>query len=380
MPRPVFRPVLLLIFFAAFVPIRAQECAPPPIAVDSNIYNIFSPEQEMVFGELTYQHMSGDLRFVRDAELEAYVRGIGAKLVKHLPPTGLKFQFFIVDLPDANAFNIPGGYVFVSRKLIGFANDEDELAGVIAHELGHATVRHAASDMSELFKKILNVTRLGDQKDVAEKYNLFLERQRTKRIEERTDHESAQQLQADRIGLFAMIAAGYDPNAFGSFFARLVEEKTSNRFSEIFGKSKPENKRLREMIRTLDKTPAQCRESRQRTASREFLQWQAAVISYREVNKELLAGLVWKKELTPKLRSDISHFAFSPNGKLLLAQDDFAITVIQREPLQVLLQIPATASRNAEFTADGQFVVFGSENLRYEKWSLADKNRLKFVS
>jgi hypothetical protein len=313
------------------------------------------------------------VRFVRDPKLEAYVNEIGAKLVKHLPPIGIKFQFFIVDLPDANAFNTPGGFVYVSRKLIGFAHNEDELAGVIAHELGHATVRHSASDMSELLKKVLNVTRLGDRKDVTDKYNLLLERQRTKDIPERRDHESGQQQQADRIGLFAMISAGYDPDAFGNFFARLVEEKTSNRFSEIFGKSKPENKRLREMIKIVERLPADCRDSRQATASENFLQWQAAVISYRSVNKEQLTGLVWKKELTPKLRSDISHFDFSNDGKLFLAQDDFAITVIQREPLQVVLQIPATDSRNAAFTADGQFVVFGSENLRYEKWSLAEK-------
>lgn len=373
MPRPLFFLALALSFGIAAAPTRAQSCAPPAIVVDSNTYNIFTPEQEMIFGELTYQHMAGEMRFVRDPELERYLRDIGAKLVKHLPPIGLKFQFFIVDLPDANAFNIPGGYVFVSRKLIGFANSEDELAGVIAHELGHATVRHAASDMSELLKKVLNVTRLGDRKDVADKYNLFLERQRTKDIGERPNHESAQQLQADRIGLFSMMAAGYDPNAFGTFFNRLVEEKTSNRFSEIFGKSKPENKRLREMIKLLDRLPAECRDSRSAAASQSFLQWQADVISYRQANKEQLAGLIWKKELTPKLRSDISHFAFSADGKLFLAQDDFAITVIQREPLQVLLQIPSTDSRNAEFTSDGQFVVFGSENLRYEKWSLAEK-------
>jgi WD40 repeat protein len=374
MPRTLFLLSLFLcLVVAAASPLRAQDCAPPPITVDSSVYNIFTPEQEMIFGDLTYQQMSGDMRFIRDPELEGYLRAIGAKLVKHLPPTGLKFQFFIVDLPDANAFNIPGGYVFVSRKLIGFANNEDELAGVVAHELGHATVRHAASDMSELLKKLLNVTRLGDRKDVADKYNLLLERARTKDIPERRGHESTQQLQADRIGLFAMIAAGYDPDAFGSFFARLVEEKTTNRFSEIFGKSKPENKRLREMIKIVEQMPASCRDSRHATASETFLQWQANVISYRSLNQEQLAGLVWKKELTPKLRSDISHFAFSQDGKLLLAQDDFAITVIQREPLKVVLQIPATDSRNAEFTADGQFVVFGSENLRYEKWSLAEK-------
>src|SRR4029078_8216416 len=108
---------------------------------------------------------------------------------------------------------------------IAFAKTEDELAGVMAHELGHATVHHAAGDMSELFKKILNVTQLGDRKDVTDKYNLLLERERTKNLSQGESHESAQQLEADRIGLFAMVAAGYDPNAFKEFVSRLVEEK-----------------------------------------------------------------------------------------------------------------------------------------------------------
>ena len=73
--------------------------------------------------------------------------------MRHLPPTGLKFQFFIIDIPTANAFNTPGGYVFLSRKLIAFAKTEDELAGVMAHELGHATVRHGANDISSFSKR-----------------------------------------------------------------------------------------------------------------------------------------------------------------------------------------------------------------------------------
>jgi hypothetical protein len=380
MPKNLILFVLLISFCFGSGSVAAQDCAPPAITIDSSIYNIFSPEQEMLFGELTYQHMAGDMRFVRDPELEAYLRDIGAKLVRHLPETGLKFQFFIVDLPDANAFNIPGGYVFVSRKLIGFANNEDELAGVIAHELGHATVRHAAADISSMLKAVLNVTQLGDRKDVIEKYNLLLDRQKTKTTGRRPDREAGEQLQADRIGLFAMIAAGYDPNSFASMFGRLVEQKpkAGNWFTDLFAQPKPAEKRLREMARLTEKIPPQCRAARPSNASETFLKWQAAVVSYRDNNrKEDLAGLVWKRALAPKLRSDISHFAFSPNGKLFLAQDDFAITVIQRAPLQVLFQIPATESRNAEFTPDGQFIVFGSENLRYEKWSVADQKPIE---
>ena len=376
MPRRIFPLLLLLCIVICAVVASAQDCNPPAITANSHIYNIFSPEQEMVLGELNYQRMSGDSRFIQDEKLLAYVREIGAKLVRHLPPTGLKFQFFIIDMPTANAFNTPGGYVFISRKLISFTKTEDELAGVMAHELGHATVHHAAGDMSELLKKILNVTQLGDRKDITDKYNLFLERVRTKNVSQNEGHESEQQLEADRIGVFAMVAAGYDPSAFTEFFARLVEEKAKsggNWFTNVFGNSSPTEKRLREMIKVTEQLPAACRENRAANASETYLKWQADVVSFREsaINEEL-PGLMWKKELTPQLKSDISHFAVTQDGAYFLAQDDFAITVVQREPLKIAFQIPTTDARAASFTPDGQFVVFGTEGLRFEKWSVAE--------
>ena len=368
---------LLVLFCITIGPVvaSAQNCNPPAITANSQIYNIFSPEQEMIFGELNYQQMGGEMRFVYDEKLLAYVREIGDRLTRHLPPTGLKFQFFIIDLPSANAFNTPGGYVFLSRKLIAFTKTEDELAGVMAHELGHATVRHGAADISQLFKKILNVTTLGDRKDVTEKYNLLIERERTKRVQQSENHENAQQLEADRIGLFAMVAAGYDPNSFTEFFSRLVEEKATsgNWFTNIFGRSNPEQQRLREMIKATEHMPAACRENRAANASQRYLSWQADVVSFRQSQvAEELPGLLWKKELTPQLKSDISHFSVSHDGTNFLAQDDFAITVVQRNPLKILFQIPTTDARPATFTPDGRFVVFGTDGLRFEKWSIAD--------
>lgn len=352
----------------------AQNCNPPAITANSQIYNIFSPEQEMIFGELNYQQSAREMRFVQDEKLLAYVREIGNRLTRHLPPIGLKFQFFIIDIPSANAFNTPGGYVFLSRKLIAFTKTEDELAGVMAHELGHATVRHGAADISQLFKKILNVTTLGDRKDITEKYNLLIERERTKRVSQSENHENAQQLEADRIGLFAMVAAGYDPNSFTEFFSRLVEEKATsgNWFTNIFGRSNPEQQRIREMIKATEQLPAACRENRA-NASQQYLSWQADVVSFRQGQvAEELPGLLWKKELKPQLKSDISHFSVSHDGTNFLAQDDFAITVVQRNPLKILFQIPTTDARPATFTPDGKFVVFGTDGLRFEKWSIAD--------
>lgn len=356
--------------------VRAQDCKPPALVADTKSANLFTPEQEMIFGELTVQKMAGELRFVRDEALVAYVNAIGGKLAKHLPPSGLRFQFHIVELPETNAFNIPGGHVFLSRKLIAFVQNEDELAGVIAHELGHAVVRHGATDMSELLRKILGVNALGDRKDIIEKYNLLIERARTRSFTRRRDHENEQQLEADRAGIYAMVAAGYDPAAFSSFFDRLTESKgrTGGWVSDFFGKTRPEHKRLREMIRATEQLAPACREGRSAKATEDFLKWQADLVSFREAGrKEELPGLLWKKDLAPKLRSDVSHFAFSPDGNFLLAQDDFAITVIAREPLKVLFQIPIREADEASFTPDSRFVVFTTENLRYEKWNIAER-------
>src|ERR1043165_2664062 len=294
------RSVLLLVFvFSISLTIAAQDCDPPKSSIPTRSNNIFSPEQEMVLGDLTYQRLAHEMHFVRDPQLVAYVRGIGDRLIKHLPETGLKFHFFIIDIPEANAFDVPGGYIFISRKLIGFTNNEDELAGVMGHELGHAIVRHGASDMSVLFKKILNVTQVGDRKDIAEKFHLLIERQRTKTVARKTE-EDDEQLQADRVGLFALIASGYDPTAFAGFFGRLVETKgkTGNWFTDIFGKPKPEEKRLREMIKVTDQLPTQCRDQHRANATQEFLSWQADVVAYHELPaREDLTGLLWKKEL-----------------------------------------------------------------------------------
>ncbi len=172
-----------------------------------------------------------------------------------------------------------------------------------------------------------------------------------------------------------MVAAGYDPNAFSEFFSRLVEEKakSGNWFTNIFGRSTPTEKRLREMIKATEQFPAPCREKRSLNASESYLNWQADVVSFRQSQvAEELPALLWKRELSPQLKSDISHFAVSDDGTYFLTQDDFAITVIQRDPLKVKFQIPTTDARRASFTPDNLFVVFGTDGLRFEKWGIAE--------
>jgi predicted Zn-dependent protease len=79
-----------------------------------------------------------------DPELRAYVARVGARLARFAPESGFAYEFKIIDLVEPNAFALPGGFVYVSRGLLALASSEDELAAVMAHELGHAVARHSA--------------------------------------------------------------------------------------------------------------------------------------------------------------------------------------------------------------------------------------------
>lgn len=373
-------PIAALLLVTLSFSVKPQTCSPPAIVANAKSDNIFTAEQETIVGDMTAQKLAGEFRPFRDPALLAYVERIGASLVNHLPPTGLRFRFHIIDYPQANAFNIPGGHVYLTRKLVAFANSEDELASVIAHELGHAAVHHGAVDLSARMRQILKVSSLGDSKDVTDKYNLLIENARTKRVSSSRGHQNEQQLEADRIGFHAMVAAGYNPDASFSFFDRLTESegKTGSWFSELFGSTSPEQKRLREIAQATKQLPATCRDSRSAKASEEFLRWQADVIRFKGTDRpESIPGLIWKKELSPKLRSDVQKIKFSSDGKFLLVVDDFAITVIDRENLKALRQIPAEDVLYAYFAENNSQVVFTTDNLRFERWDIESGNALE---
>lgn len=371
--------VLFLVVVVSVSFAFGQTCDPPQIVANARTDNIFTPEQEMVLGELTLQRLSTEFRPIRDPQLLAYVESIGAKLLEKFPNTGLKYTFHIIEYPEANAFNIPGGHVFLTRKLIGFVTSEDELASVIAHELGHAAVRHGAQDISSAMKRVLGISTLGDRKDIVDKYNRLIENARTKRAPARRGHENEQQLEADKLGFFAMVAAGYDPNASFTFFDRLTESdgKTGSWFSDLFGNTRPEEKRLREISKATEQLPQSCRAGRRADGNAAFLQWQADVVRFTDAKRtEILPGLMWRKELEPKLRSDVNKLKYSADGKRLLVIDDFAVTVIDRESGRVTNQIQAEEVSEAYFVGDSQLVLL-TGNLRFERWDLNSSEALE---
>ena len=368
--------LLILMCTLISFPLKAQQrCQPPTPLTTSPEPNFFTEEQEVDLGDAIAEHIMHSFRVINDEEVTGYLTRIGERIIKHLPPSKLRFQFFLIDLPEANAFVLPGGRIYVSRKLIAFAQNEDELAGVISHEMGHLLARQGSIEMTHQMKEVLGVTGVTDRKDIFEKYNQLVENAARKPKAFKNDEEK-NQIVADTIGLYALASAGYDPQAHARLWDRFTESKgkTGGLLSDLFGTTKPEAKRLREMIKANGDLPAACIEARVANNSNEFQKWQAAVVSYTGLGgKESLHNVVSKTVLNPALRGQVTHLRFSPDGKYVLAQDDSGINVLSREPFAPLFRIEAPEASHAQFTPDSQDIIFYNSDLRVEVWNVADE-------
>ncbi len=376
---PRLAALLLVLTILHSVSAQQQPCTQPLTLPTATEPNIFSDEQEIFLGDAVAEYIQRNYRVIEHPEVTEYLTSIGQRLTKHLPINRLRFQFFLVDLPDANAFVLPGGRIFVSRKLVAAALTEDELAGVIAHELGHLVTHEGAINTTRLFKEVLGVTSVGDRHDIFEKYNQLIENANRKREAFRPQDREKGQLFADQAGMFALVAAGYDVEAMGRIWDRISEAqgKKGNWFTDLFGTTRPEQKRLREMVKAAESVPAECRLKTAATQPEVFAQWKAKVVAYSGPGrKELLHGVLSKQQLTPPLLSDIVHLRFSPDGAYILAQDDAGINVLSREPFAPLFRIDIDFDTYyANFTPDSKEIIFYSDNLRVERWSISEAQR-----
>ena len=145
----------------------------------------------------------------------------------------------------------------------------------------------------------------------------------------------------------------------------------------MFGATKPEQKRLRQLEAEVPSLPGPCGESRPSASPDDFVAWKTAVMNYSGLgHKESLHGVVLKQELDPPLRGDIHFLRFSPDGKYALAQDDSSIYVLSREPFSYLVRLDAAEAYPAMFSSDSQTISFYTTGLRVETWNLADQQRM----
>jgi predicted Zn-dependent protease len=165
------------------------------------------------------------LPLVDDPAVVGVVRRIGNRLVKALGPQEFDYQFFVVRAPSINAFAVPGGYVFVFSGLLARAETEDELAGVLAHEIGHVHAHHVEREQAAgqvwtaagllgillaAVNPVLGVGAMAAAQTAQLKFSREFEQE------------------ADFLGLRIAADAGFDPHSLGGFFGHLLAESRLN--------------------------------------------------------------------------------------------------------------------------------------------------------
>src|ERR1700752_2477634 len=129
-------------------------CAPGLWAQRSKLkppWNVYSPETDIQVGKQNAQILEKRLPLCNTPQVDAYLTKLGLKLVSKLPTRGVQYpwEFHCVNSKEINAFAMPGGFVFVNRGAIEAADNESQLAAVMAHEVSHVALRHGTAQASK---------------------------------------------------------------------------------------------------------------------------------------------------------------------------------------------------------------------------------------
>ncbi len=193
-----------------FISVPLQGVEPTPA---KPFYDPFTDEQEMALGRQAATETEKQMPILDQSLLTAYLNGLGQKVAQASRRPQLHYTFKIVNTDVVNAFSLPGGYIYVHRGLLDFVQNESELAGVLAHEVGHVVAYHSMSNVARDYwldqgmKQLKQAGMLDNQQivDILQKYGgpilLFVDRKFSR------EEES----EADMLGIYNAIRAGYDP-------------------------------------------------------------------------------------------------------------------------------------------------------------------------
>ncbi len=209
-------------------------------------FNLFSSQQDVELGKESATQVDKEFPLLTDPQVLRYINDLGRRLASLAPSNNSEYAwtFKVINSPEINAFALPGGYIYVDRGAIEAAEDEAQIAGVMAHESGHVVMRHGTHEASQallarapllILAGILGQTgsltaRLAEVGLSLGVNSILLKNSRSA------------ESQADEVGTYILYQAGYDPHAMVRFF-EIVEKKYPQETVQFFSDHPvPENR------------------------------------------------------------------------------------------------------------------------------------------
>lgn len=206
-------------FFLALLilPFFLSGCSTNPATGKQQFTALMSPAQENTVGASEHEKIIAQFGLYDNPAIAGYVQSIGTRVTQKTERPDVQYKFFVLDSPVVNAFALPGGYIYATRGLLALANNEAQLAAVLAHEAGHITGRHSAERYFRGVVTSLGAGVLGavlGSKEASQALgtgaNLYL-----------SSYSRAQENEADSLGLRYMSQGGYDPDEMAKFLSAL---------------------------------------------------------------------------------------------------------------------------------------------------------------
>jgi beta-barrel assembly-enhancing protease len=207
--------------------------------------SMISTEKEIAMGKQYATQIDHSAKIITDPVVNEYINRVAQNVARNSDLT-IPLTVKVLDSPEINAFALPGGFLYVNSGLIMAADEEDQVAGVMAHEIAHVAARHWASQMTKMtllqyamipmiFVPMSYPVYLG----VAQAMNFgvpvaFMKFNRSAEAE------------ADYLGLQYMYKAGYDPSSYPAFFGKIMDEerRSPGSVSSVFADHPPTPDRI----------------------------------------------------------------------------------------------------------------------------------------
>ena len=206
---------------SALLPLALGGCA--TTGINRGQMNMVSSDEEVKLGQEMSVEVAKQYPIYNNAAVTAYVQAIGDRIVQASDRKDIAYHFAVINKNEVNAFSLPGGYVYAYTELMKAADDEEELAAAMAHEVAHVAARHSTERITQQYGyQFIAGLLLGQNPNATAK--LITDLAATGGF---LKYSRDDEYEADRLGAKYLYAAGYDPQAMVDFLDKLKALETS---------------------------------------------------------------------------------------------------------------------------------------------------------